>query len=62
MDFVDGLPKSQGKYVIFVVVDRLSKYAHYTPLKYPYSAMSVAQVFFDNIFKLPGMPTSIVSD
>jgi hypothetical protein len=43
-------------------VDRLSKYAHYTPLKYPYSAMSVAQVFFDNIFKLPGMPTSIVSD
>lgn len=55
MDFVDGLPTSPGKSVIFVIVDRFSKYAHFIPLKQPDSAMSVAQVFFDNINKFPGM-------
>jgi hypothetical protein len=61
MDFVDGLPNSQGKSVIFVVVDRSSKYAHFVAL-HPYSAIIVAQEFFGNIFKLHGMPTSIVCD
>ncbi|XP_062153129.1 uncharacterized protein LOC133861362 [Alnus glutinosa] len=62
MEFIDGLPKSQGKSVIFVVVDRLSKYAHFRALKHPYSASLVAQEFFDQIFKLHGMPSSIVCD
>lgn len=62
MDFVDGLPNSQGKTVIYVVVDRLSKYAHFVALKHPYSAATVAQEFFGHIFKLHGMPTSIVCD
>jgi hypothetical protein len=60
MDFVDGLPNSRGKTTIFVVVDRLSKYAHFVAISHLYSAMSVAQVFFKNIFKLHDMPKSIV--
>jgi hypothetical protein len=56
MDFVDKLLKSQGKFVIFVVVDRLSKYARFRALKHPYSAPSVAREFFEQIFKLHGMP------
>ncbi|PHT37368.1 hypothetical protein CQW23_25068 [Capsicum baccatum] len=52
LDFVEGLPKSKGKEVILVVVDRLSKYVHFLPLAHPYIAQSVAQCFLDNIFKL----------
>lgn len=62
MDFIDGLPKSNGKTTIFVVVDRLSKYAHFVPISHPYTAASVAQLFFENIFKLHGMPKTIVCD
>ena len=62
IDFIEGLPKSEGKEVIMVVVDRLSKYAHFVPLAHPFSALQVAQAYLDNIYKLHGTPTSIVSD
>jgi hypothetical protein len=50
MDFVDGLPLSLGQTTIFVVVNRLSKYGHFTAIKHPYTAPQVAQVFFTKIF------------
>lgn len=62
MDFIEGLPKVAGKEVIFVVVHRLSKAAHFMTLKHPYAALDVAQLFMDNVFKLHGLPHSIVSD
>nr|GEX43424.1 hypothetical protein [Tanacetum cinerariifolium] len=60
--FIVGLPKSQGKSVIFVVVDRLSKYSRFMALIHLYTASFVAQVFLDNLCKLHGLPSSIVSD
>ena len=39
MDFIEGLPNSHGKQVIFVVVDRLSKYAYFMPMSHPYIAI-----------------------
>jgi hypothetical protein len=62
MDFIEGLPKVGGKSVILTVVDRFSKYAYFIPLAHPYTAESVAQVFFSEIVRLHGIPTSIVSD
>lgn len=62
MDFIEGLPSSGGKHVIMVVVDRLSKYAHFIALTHPYIAIEVAQIFLDHIFKLHGLPSTITSD
>nr|KYP34432.1 Transposon Ty3-I Gag-Pol polyprotein [Cajanus cajan] len=62
MEFIKGLPIYYGKKVIFVVVDRLSKAAHFMALSHPYTATEVAQSFMDNVFKLHGFPDSITSD
>jgi hypothetical protein len=62
MDFITGLPKSGNKSVIMVVVDRLSKYAHFCALQHPFTSSTVAQIFMDHVFKLHGMSHSIVFD
>ena len=50
------------KNVILVVVDRLSKYAHICSLCHPYSVITIAQLFLNQIYHLHGMPQSIVSN
>jgi hypothetical protein len=56
MYFIVGLPKSDNKSVIMVVVDRLSKYSHFCALQYPFTISTVAQLFMDQVVKLHGMP------
>jgi hypothetical protein len=62
MYFIVGLPKAGNKSVIMVVVDHLSKYAHFGALPHTFTPALVAQAFLDHIFKLHGMPISIVFD
>lgn len=62
MDFVEALPKVNGKSVILTVVDKLSKVAHFIPLGHPYTTTSVVRAFFAEVVRLHGIPSSIVSD
>lgn len=62
MDFIIGLPKTQGKDSIFVVVDRFTKFAHFYAISITCIAVQLAELFFREIFILHGLPKRIVSD
>ncbi|XP_042972920.1 uncharacterized protein K02A2.6-like [Carya illinoinensis] len=62
MDFVEGLPSSGKFNALWVVVDRFTKYGHFVPICHPYTAKIVAQLFLKHVFKLHGVPQSIIFD
>jgi len=59
MDFIVGLPKtSKGYDSIWVIVDRLTKSAHFLPVKTIFTAKQYAQLYMDRIVSLHGIPTT----
>lgn len=62
MDFITGLPPSRGYTTIMVVVDRLSKYAHFAPLLAKFDALRVAHLFINTVVRHHGFPKTLVSD
>ena len=63
MDFVVGLPKTLGKFdSIWVIVDRLTKSAHFIPVKVTYNAENLAKRYISEIVLLHGVPLSIILD
>lgn len=48
--------------MIYVVVDRLSKYNHFIPLKFEFTSEIIAHAFISQVTKLDGIPKSIISD
>ena len=63
MDFVGGLPRTSSGYnAIWIIVDRLTKTAHFLPIKKTYSTDKFGRLYFNQIVSLHGVPVSIVSD
>jgi hypothetical protein len=62
MDFITNLPLTNNKSTIWVVIDRLSKFAHFIALPASFTAVSLASTFLTEIYRLHGAPKTIVSD
>ena len=63
MDFVVGLPKTRRQHdSIWVIVDKMTKSAHFIPLKSTYRAEDYARLYIDEIVRWHGIPFSIISD
>jgi len=63
MDFIMGLPRSNRKFdSIWVIVDRLTKSAHFLPVRSTYTAEDYAKLYIKEIVRLHGVPASIIYD
>ena len=63
MDFVNGLPLTPSKKdSVWVIVDRLTKSAHFIPVRTDYSLQKLARLYVAEIVRLHGVPVSIISD
>jgi hypothetical protein len=62
MDFITSLLKYEGKTIIMVIVDRLTKYTHLCSLSHPFKESTIAATFMETIQKLHGVPQIIISD
>eukprot|EP00253_Pinus_taeda_P034729 PITA_34729 len=61
-DFVVGLPLTSWRHnAILVIVDKLTKSSHFIPVRDTYDVMDVARVFFNEVIRLHGLPTKIIS-
>jgi hypothetical protein len=63
MDFVVGLPRTpKGNDSVWVIVDRLTKVAHFVPVKTRYATEKLVELYVEHILRLHGAPKSIMSD
>jgi hypothetical protein len=63
MDFIVSLPRTpKGNNSIWVIVDRLTKVAHYVPVKITFGTERLANLYVEHILRLHGAPKSIVSN
>nr|KYP69938.1 Transposon Ty3-I Gag-Pol polyprotein [Cajanus cajan] len=63
MDFIVGLPRSaRNSDAIWVIVDRLTKCAHFLPVNIKWSLEKLTQLYVREIVRLHGVPSSIISD
>jgi hypothetical protein len=63
MDFIVGFPRTQSGYdSLWLIVDRLTKVAHFIPIKTIYSRPQLAELYMSRIVSLHGVPKKIMSD
>jgi len=59
MDFITGIPSSDGCTCILVVIDRLTKMGHFIPLNSVPSSIQTVNAFINSVFRLHGLPDEI---
>jgi hypothetical protein len=62
MDFINSLPRSATANCIMVIIDKFTRFTHFIPISHPYTAVSVASVFMDSVYRLHGLSAAIISD
>jgi hypothetical protein len=62
MDWITGLPKSNGYDAILTVVDKLSKRPKYIPTQSTHTAVDTAKIFFEHVVRHHGLPTCNISN
>jgi hypothetical protein len=62
MDFITDLPSSKNFDAIFVIVDRLTKMAHFVPCTKTITGEDTARLFVDNVYRYRELPDDIISD
>ena len=62
LDFIKGLPQSKRYNAMLVVIDKFTKYAHFIPITHPFTALHIAQIYMNQVYKLHGLPKEIISD
>jgi len=56
------LPESNGYNAIYVIIDRLTKRAHFIPINNQFSSKDMVQLLYDKVYLLHGLPLQIISD
>lgn len=62
MNFIERLPKLEENDTIMVIVDRFTKFAHFIAMSHPFTTQDVAQLFMEHLYKLHGLPITILTD
>lgn len=62
MDFIGGLPRAHGVDTIMLVANMRTKYAHLLVVSHPYTTKDNADLFAQEVVRLHGFPSSILSD
>ena len=62
IDFIEGFPRSEEVDTILFVVDRLTKFRHFSTLRHPFMALTMVELYVKKVVRLHGFPTSIISD
>ena len=62
VDFITGLPEAQGYDAILVVCDCFTKQVHIIPMTKETSSLGLARLYRDHIWKLHGLPNTVISD
>jgi len=62
MDLITQLPESNSYNAIYVIVDRLTKRAHFIPINNQFSSKNMAQLLYDKVYPLHGLPLQIILD